>query len=40
MLYAGLVEKMPGIGIWPTVVLHIALSVWCIARLRALPVSR
>ena len=40
LLYAGMVDKMPGIGIWPTIGLHIALSVWCVARLRALPVDR
>jgi hypothetical protein len=40
LLYAGMIDKMPGIGIWPTIGLHIALSIWCVARLRALPVDR
>ena len=40
LLYAGMVERMPGIGVWPTIILHIALTVWCVARLRALPVIR
>lgn len=34
-LDAGLVEKMHGIGIWPAVVVHAALGIWCTARLRA-----
>lgn len=40
LLYAGMVDRMSGIGIWPTVGLHIGLSVWCVERLRALAVNR
>ena len=34
LLHAGAVDRMDGIGIWPTAGLHAALSVWCAARLR------
>lgn len=34
LLYAGVVDKMHGVGIWPTIGLHSALSIWCVARLR------
>ena len=30
LLYAGLSLKLPGIGLWPAVLLHLALAVWCI----------
>jgi hypothetical protein len=35
LLYAGVVDKMTGVGIWPTIGLHSALFIWCVARLRA-----
>ena len=35
LLYAGVFDKMPGVGIWPTIGLHSALFIWCVARLRA-----
>jgi len=34
LLYAGMVAKMPGVGIWPATGLHSALLIWCAARLR------
>jgi hypothetical protein len=34
LLYAGVVDKMHGVGIWPTIGLHSALLIWCAARLR------
>ncbi len=32
--YAGTVSKLFGVGLWPGVVLHVALAAWCIACLR------
>jgi hypothetical protein len=38
LVHASLGFRLSGIGIWPAVVLHLALAVWCIACLR--PMSR
>ena len=35
LAYAGLGLSMVGIALWPAVVLHTALAVWCVACLRA-----
>jgi len=32
--YAGLVLSMAGIALWPAVVIHTALAVWCVLCLR------
>jgi hypothetical protein len=33
LLYAGLGLKLSAIGLWPAVVLHVALALWCVVRL-------
>jgi len=35
LLDAAVVEKMHGIGVWPAIGLHSAMTIWCAARLRA-----
>jgi hypothetical protein len=32
--YTGMVSGVAGVGLWPGVLLHVALAVWCIACLR------
>jgi hypothetical protein len=34
LVHAGVVSRLSGMGLWPTVVLHVALAAWCIACLR------
>jgi hypothetical protein len=34
LAHAGYSLRMRGIGLWPVVVLHAAMAVWCLARLR------
>lgn len=34
LAYAGIGFRLSGIGLWPTVVLHLAIAVWCLACLR------
>ena len=36
---AGTALGLSGIGLWPVVVLQIAMAVWCIACLRKAPVK-
>ena len=42
LAYGGLIYRLSGIGLWPTVVLHVALGAWCIACLRrkSIPQTR
>jgi hypothetical protein len=37
LAYAGSVLSMAGIALWPAVVLHTALAVWCVASIRGRP---
>lgn len=38
LIHAGLGLGLSSVGLWPIVVLHLALTIWCMARLR--PASR
>lgn len=40
LFYAGVVDKMAGVGLWPAVGLHSAMSIWCVAQLRPDAVRR
>jgi len=39
LAHAGIVLRLFGIGLWPAVLLHAALAVWCLACLRDAPVT-
>ena len=35
LVYAVLVERISGPGLWPAVLLHVGLLVWCVSSLRS-----
>ena len=37
LAYAGLGEHFSGIGLWPAVLIHTGLAMWCITSIRAIP---
>jgi hypothetical protein len=37
LAYTGLALRMVGIALWPAVVIHSALAVWCMLSLRSKP---
>jgi hypothetical protein len=39
LAHAGLGPGLSGIGLWPVVVWHVALAIWCVACLRRKTVS-
>lgn len=34
LVYAALVERISGPGLWPAVLLHVGLLVWCVSSMR------
>ena len=40
LVYTALGLSLSGIGLWPVVVLHIAMSVWCIMSLANKPLKK
>jgi hypothetical protein len=34
-LFAGLGSKLVGLALWPAVILHAAMAVWCVMRLKS-----
>ena len=34
LVYAALIERISGPGLWPAVLLHVGLLVWCLSSLR------
>jgi hypothetical protein len=39
LAHAGIVLRLFGIGLWPALLLHAALAVWCLACLRNAPIT-
>ena len=36
-VYAGVILSMAGVALWPAVVLHAVMTIWCAANLRSDP---
>jgi hypothetical protein len=34
MIYSALVLKLAGPGLWPTILLHVAMAIWCFTSIR------
>jgi hypothetical protein len=34
LIYAATVENISGIGLWPVVILHLGLAIWCAQSLK------
>jgi hypothetical protein len=37
LAYAGIGLALAGIGLWPAVLLHVGMTIWCLIRLLAKP---
>jgi len=40
LLLAGATSPAAGVALWPGVVLHIVMTIWCVLSLRASPIAR
>jgi hypothetical protein len=34
MIYSAIVLKLAGPGLWPTILLHAAMAIWCFTSIR------
>ena len=37
LVYGALIENFSGLGLWPAVILHVALLIWCIKSIWSYP---
>jgi hypothetical protein len=35
LVYAALIEKFSGIGLWPAILTHVGLLIWCLLSLKS-----
>jgi hypothetical protein len=35
LFYAALIEKFSGIGLWPAILTHVGLLIWCLLSLKS-----
>ncbi len=40
LVYAALIEKFSGIGLWPAVLMHVSLLAWCLLSLKSKPADK